>query len=172
MRTSTIVAATAGTIATGLLAYAIYFDYKRQSDPNFRKALKKEGKRLARAVKEESEAQSAQQLEAIKATLAEAQEEGFPTDVEEKEAYFLQHIARGEALVDQGAPLVDCAVHFYKALKVYPQPKDLIHIYDSAVPKDVLEVLAEMVARDNSLNIGGSFTKGSADDPAAGPSVE
>lgn len=61
-----------------------------------------------------------------------------------------------------GAPLVDCAIHFYKALKVYPQPKDLIHIYDSAVPKDVLEVLAEMVARDDSLKIGGSFTKGPA----------
>lgn len=42
------------------------------------------------------------QIEVIKSALAEAKEDGFPTDVEEKEAYFLQHIAQGEALVDQG----------------------------------------------------------------------
>lgn len=49
---------------------------------------------------------------------------------------------------------LDAAVSFYKALKVYPQPKDLISIYDRTVPKDVLEILAEMVARDPSLKIG------------------
>ncbi|KAI5304050.1 hypothetical protein KEM56_006906 [Ascosphaera pollenicola] len=159
-------------MAVGLVAYAVYFDHKRRADPNFRKALKKEGKRHARAVKEESEAQSAQQIEAIKSALDEAKAEGFPTDVEEKEAFFLQHIAQGEAFVDQGAPLVDCATHFYKALKVYPQPKDLIHIYDSAVPKDVLEVLAEMVARDDSLTLGGSFTKGPSAEEVAAAAAE
>lgn len=41
---------------------------------------------------------------------------------------------------------------------MYPQPKDLISIYDKTVPKEVLEILAEMVAMDASLKLGGSFT--------------
>lgn len=40
---------------------------------------------------------------------------------------------------------------------MYPQPKDLISIYDKTVPKDVLEILAEMVAMDAGLKLG-SFT--------------
>ena len=32
----------------------------------------------------------------------EAQAEGFPTDVEEKEAYFMQEVSRGEVLSGEG----------------------------------------------------------------------
>lgn len=64
-----------------------------------------------------------------------------------------------------GSDQIEAAIAFYKALKVYPQPKDLISIYDKTVPKEVLEILAEMVAMDAGLNLGGSFTGegGSAD---------
>lgn len=54
---------------------------------------------------------------------------------------------------------------FYKALKVYPQPKDLISIYDKTVPKDVLEILAEMVAMDAGLKLGSFGESGGADNP-------
>lgn len=81
-----------------LLAYAIYFDHRRRTDPNFRKQLKRESRRQARAVKEEAEAYIIRQREAIKAAVAEAKEEGFPADVEEKEAYFMNEVARGEQL--------------------------------------------------------------------------
>jgi import receptor subunit TOM20 len=37
---------------------------------------------------------------------------------------------------------------------VYPTPQDLIGIYDRTVPKEVLEILAEMVAMDKSLKLG------------------
>jgi len=67
-------------------AYAVYFDYKRRNDPTFRKELKKQSKRQARVAKE----------------AAEAKEEGFPTDVEEREAYFMQEVARGEGLSSEG----------------------------------------------------------------------
>ncbi|PWY66458.1 putative mitochondrial import receptor subunit [Aspergillus heteromorphus CBS 117.55] len=157
MRTSTLVAATAGTIVTGLLAYAVYFDHKRQTDPDFRKSLKRNNRRLARAVKEEVEAQGAQQREVIKAAMQQAKEEGFPTDLEEKETYFMGQVARGESLCAEGMYQVEAALCFYKALKVYPQPKDLISIYDKTVPKEVLEILADMVAMDAGLKLG-SFT--------------
>ncbi|GMF77009.1 unnamed protein product [Aspergillus oryzae] len=155
MRTSTLVAASAGTVLTGLLAYAIYFDHKRQTDPEFRKSLKRNNRRLARAVKEEAEAQGAQERESIKKSVQQAQDEGFPTDLEEKEAYFMGQVARGESLCAEDK--VEAALCFYKALKVYPQPKDLISIYDKTVPKEVLEILAEMVAMDAALKLG-TFT--------------
>jgi hypothetical protein len=127
-------------------AYAVYFDYKRRNDPQFIKQLKKESKRQARAAKEEAEANTVRQREAIRAAVEEAKEEGFPTDVEEREAYFMQEVARGEGLSGEGTSNysliepkaykstgtdnVEAALCFYKALKVYPQPSDLITIYD------------------------------------------
>jgi import receptor subunit TOM20 len=41
-----------------------------------------------------------------------------------------------------GADNVEAALCFYKALKVYPQPSDLISIYDKTVPK--VHVLATL----------------------------
>jgi len=163
MRTTTIMAASAGTILTGLLAYALYFDHKRQTDPEFRRALKRDNRRLARAVREETEAQGAMQIESIKRAVAQAKEEGFPTDLEEKEAFFMGQVAKGEALCADSSDPINAALAFYKALKVYPQPKDLISIYDKTVPKDILEILAEMIAVDSSLKLG-SFTSDSGMD--------
>ena len=80
----------------------MYFDYKRRNDPLFRKELKKQSKRQARVAKEEAEANTVRQRQAIKAAIEEAKEEGFPTDVEEKEAYFMQEVARGESLSGEG----------------------------------------------------------------------
>ena len=134
MKTSTVVALSVGTFATGLLgtfqlsyfclgkdneirvehlprflllthsllAYAIYFDHRRRNDPSFRKALRREHRRQEKAAKEEAEAQGIQQRQAIKAAMAVAKEEGFPTDVEEKEAYFMNEVARGEQLCQEG----------------------------------------------------------------------
>lgn len=52
---------------------------------------------------------------------------------------------------------LEAALCFYKALKVYPQPGDLITIYDKTVPKPVLDILADMVAFDGSVPVGNSF---------------
>lgn len=103
IKTSTIVAISVGTVVTGLLAYAVYFDSKRRSDPEFRKALKKESKRTQRAAKEAAEQSGAEQKKAIREAVALANEEGFPKDPEEVEAYFMQEVAQGEGMVQKGA---------------------------------------------------------------------
>lgn len=46
------------------------------------------------------------------------------------------------------------ALCFYKGLKVYPEPRSLIGIYDNTVPKNVLEILAQMVSLDKDLKVG------------------
>ncbi|KAJ4342715.1 mitochondrial import receptor subunit tom20 [Didymella glomerata] len=167
IKTSTIVALSVGTVVTGLLAYAVYFDNKRRNDPEFRKALKKESKRTQRAAKEEAEHHGAEQKKLIREAVAAANEEGFPKDPEEVEAYFMQEVAQGEGMVQKGADNIEAALCFYRALKVYPNPRELINIYDKTVPKPVLDILAEMIAVDTSIPVGGSKTpseSGSAGD--------
>jgi len=53
-----------------------------------------------------------------------------------------------------GADPIGAALCFYKGLKVYPEPRSLIGIYDNTVPKPVLEILAQMVSYDKDLNVG------------------
>jgi len=158
LKPSTIAAIAGGTIVTGVLAYAVYFDHKRRNDPEFRKQLKRESKRTQRAAKDEAEHQSAEQKKAIREAVERANEEGFPKDADEVEAYFMQEVAQGESMVQKGADNVEAALCFYRALKVYPNPRELINIYDKTVPKPVLDILAEMIAVDTSIPVGGSKT--------------
>lgn len=80
----------------------MYFDYQRRNNPDFRKALKRDAKRQARLAKEANEAEGKRQKAEIKAAIEEAIDEGFPSDIEEKEAYFLQQISQGEAMANDG----------------------------------------------------------------------
>ncbi|KAJ5783256.1 hypothetical protein N7457_005030 [Penicillium paradoxum] len=167
-------AVVAGTILTGVLAYAVYFDYKRQSDPAFRKSLKKNNKKVEQTVKQEAEAGAAARVADLKNALEQVKRNGeLPTDLEEKESFFMTQVALGESLcasegksnlpsLDPGSTLrdraagsqVEAAIAFWKALKVYPQPQDLIGIYDKTVPKETLEILAELIALDGGQSVG------------------
>lgn len=83
----------------------------------------------------EHEVETLHQREAIKQAVDEAKEEGFPVSVEEKEAYFLDQVTMGEQLGADPSRTIEAALAFYRGLKVYPQPGDLISIYDKTVPK-------------------------------------
>lgn len=52
--------------------------------------------------------------------------------------------------------LLESALCFYKALKVYGHQNELINIYDKTVPKPVLDILAEMIAIDGTIKMKGS----------------
>ncbi|KAF7561761.1 hypothetical protein G7046_g2382 [Stylonectria norvegica] len=107
----------------------------------------------ARQEKEQAEASTQQQRQSIRAKVEEAKEEGFPSGVEEREAYFNEQVMAGEMLSSDPTKSLESALAFYKGLKVYPAPGDLIRIYDSTVPKPILDLLAEMIAYDSSLDI-------------------
>ena len=100
--TTTIVIATVGTIATAAAAYAVYFDHKRRSDPEFRRKLKKAQKQVSKAAKEEASAAEKGQKERVKQVVDEANEEGFPKDPEKTEEYFMTEVARGEQMCQDG----------------------------------------------------------------------
>lgn len=116
-------------------AYAVYFDHARRSKPEFRRQLRRNERKQARQAKVEAEVETLHQRVAIKESVDEAKEEGFPTSVEEKEAYFLDQVTIGEQLGADPSRSLEAALAFYKGLKVYPQPQDLIGIYDKTVPK-------------------------------------
>ncbi|KAK2034399.1 MAS20 protein import receptor [Colletotrichum caudatum] len=152
-QTSTIVTASVAAAVTGLVAYAAYFDYQRRNKAEFRRELRRNERKQHRAEKETAQQETIRQRQALKQAVDDAKDEGFPTDVEQKESYFLQQVSEGETLSADPTRAVDAALAFYKGLKVYPTPQDLINIYDKTVPKPVLDVLAEMIAYDDSLDI-------------------
>lgn len=102
IQTTTIVLATVGTLTAAALAYAVYFDHKRRSDPDFRKKLKKQQKQVSKAAKEEAVAAEKGQKEKIRRLVDEANEEGFPKDPEKTEEYFMTVVARGEQMSQDG----------------------------------------------------------------------
>ncbi|KAI2606840.1 mitochondrial outer membrane translocase complex, subunit Tom20 domain-containing protein [Hypoxylon fragiforme] len=168
VQTSTVVSISAATAATGLLAYVLYFDHQRRADPNFRRNLRREERRQARAEKEEVVAMTKQKKQDIQHVVQQAAEEGFPTGVNEKEQFFMDHVQKGELLAADPSQTVEAALAFYKALKVYPTPGDLIAIYDKTVDKRVLDILAEMIAYDKNLDLGSGGGPNISDLPSAG----
>lgn len=95
-------------------AYAVYFDYQRRADPNFRRNLRKNERLQHRAEKTAAEQETVQQRQAIKQAVADAKEEGFPADVEQREAYFLQQVSEGETLSGDR----ECSI-VYRSVKPY-----------------------------------------------------
>ncbi|KAL2891780.1 Mitochondrial import receptor subunit tom-20 [Ceratocystis lukuohia] len=170
VQSSTVVKASVATAAAGLVAYAIYFDYMRRGSSDFRRSLRRNERRKARAERDEADAAVVQRRQRVKIALMQALAQGFPTDVAQKEAYFMEHVGAGEQLSADPSQALDAALAFYKALKVYPTPRDLIRIYDQTVPKHVLDTLAEIIALDDSFSNSSLFGTG-ADASAAARSA-
>lgn len=158
MQPSTIGTISIVTAAAGIAAYALYFDHQRRKSPEFRKQLRRQERRQARAEQLEADAQTKAKTKDIHQAVDKAKAEGFPSGVDEREAYFLEHVSEGERLASDAdvSSTTEAALAFYKALKVYPTPTDLINIYDKTVDKRVLDVLAEMIAYDKNLDLEGS----------------
>ena len=137
IKTSTLIIASLGTIASGLLAYAVYFDYRRRHDVAFRRALKRESRKQAKEARSEAETSKKQERQEIRSMVDEANEEGLPTDADEKEGYFMQEVGQGEVLCQQSGMAKEAALCFFKALRVYPQPKELMKVCLGFVCGDV-----------------------------------
>lgn len=146
-----IATASVAAVATGVLAYAVYFDHKRRTSPEFRRSLRRDERRKARDEKDSAAKEQLLMRAQMRSLVHDANAEGYPSDTTEMEAYFLEQVAKGEELAADPNRAIDAALHFYRGLKVYPTPKDLLKIYDQTVPKHVLDLLAEMIAIDPEL---------------------
>jgi import receptor subunit TOM20 len=98
VQTSALVTASVATAAAAILGYAAYFDYQRRNQAEFRRNLRRNERKQARVAKEEAEASTQQQRQSIRSRVQEANEEGFPSGVEEREAFFNEQVMAGEML--------------------------------------------------------------------------
>jgi len=167
LQTTTIITITLGTVLTGFLGYAIYFDHRRRTDPEFRKTLKKESKKQARAAKEARDEEKNRQRKLIREMVEGVNREGLPKEAEEVEGVFMECVAEGERLCGDESQQLEAALCFFRALKVYPNSEELISIYDKTVPKPILDILAEMIAYDPQMSIRSESNRSSRPSAAA-----
>ncbi|CAO3685351.1 hypothetical protein G6F70_005112 [Rhizopus microsporus] len=147
MKNSTIAIATVTGILTVGIGYMFYFDYKRRNDPQFRKQLKRERKQAAKAAKEAENESKESKLKLFERVIVESARENYPTTPEAKEKYFMEQVTIGETLCGQGPTYYDEAVlPFYKALKVYPAPGELLTIYQKTIPEPVFQTITTVLA--------------------------
>ncbi|KAK6202639.1 uncharacterized protein RJT21DRAFT_92916 [Scheffersomyces amazonensis] len=158
-------------LATAIVGYVGYFDYQRRNSPEFRKSLKKRA--VAQKKKSEKLAEESRQtkVEAVKkALLEELASNPIPTALDEKESFFMQQVALGEQLATKESTKIEAAVCFYKALAVYPNPTDILGVYQRSVPEDVYELVVMMISVNppasvaNILGSGFPETKASEED--------
>lgn len=157
MRLSTALSWTGVTVGVAALGYALYFDYRRRSDPTFRKLLRKQSKMSTKAAKRQEKAAKKEEAAMLDKAVKDVATPGvLPEGVQEKEKFFMEQVATGEALFAQGpAYHVPAAIAFFRALKVYPAPVELVMIYQKAVPKEVFELIMQLVTKDAATNGGG-----------------
>ncbi|OSC98985.1 MAS20-domain-containing protein [Trametes coccinea BRFM310] len=160
-RTSTIFTVAAVTVLGGLVAYAVYFDYKRRNDTEFRKKLRKEKKKVTKKQAEQAQAQA--QAEAanpaeIKAMILKLQGEELPATPDEKEQYFVMQVQLGEQMAQQGpAFYMPAAAAFFRALRVYPSPVEFIMMVQSTLPQPIFKIFMELVNAEAAARIEGYY---------------
>jgi mitochondrial import receptor subunit TOM20 len=91
--------------------------------------------------------------------MTKAKDDQVPTTPEERETYFMSQVEIGERLCAQGMSCtagavkdfcslccegpdfaVEAALAFFRALRVYPSPVELIMIFQNTVPEPIFKV--------------------------------
>lgn len=159
--------------ATALVGYAVYFDYNRRNSPAFRKSLKKKAAKQEKQAAKAQEQSKKSKLDEIKKALADDLEANpIPTDLAEKESFFMQQVALGEQLGQLPDKKVDAAICFYKALAVYPNPTDILGIYQRSIPEEVYELVVMLIAVQPPASVTNILGGGAAAAAAASATPE
>ncbi|KIK67618.1 hypothetical protein GYMLUDRAFT_215760 [Collybiopsis luxurians FD-317 M1] len=159
---TTSVLTVAGITALGLVAYAVYFDYKRRNDVNFRKKLKKDKKRVDKSIASSKASMSpdpgAITDDELREALEQVKAEQVPVAPDQKENYFMTQVASGEQLSLQGPMFhLPAALAFYRALRVYPSPVELMMIYQKTVPEPIFKLVIQLTNLDVKDRVEGYY---------------
>ncbi|EIN10928.1 MFS general substrate transporter [Punctularia strigosozonata HHB-11173 SS5] len=158
-RTTTALVVAGATVGFGLVAYAAYFDYKRRNDADFRRKLRKEKKKVDKTKSQASSNEgSSARPEELREALERLRNEELPTTAEEREQFFTAQVGMGEQLIMQGPMFaLPASLHFYRALRVYPSPVELIVIYQKTLPEPVFKMVMELMNMDVQDRITGYY---------------
>ncbi|CCF60498.1 hypothetical protein KAFR_0K01440 [Kazachstania africana CBS 2517] len=153
---------TAAVAVASFTGYALYFDHKRRSDPQFRRELKNRVKKQRQQEKLNKEAEQKLKVQKVTDFLTEELvKDPVSTDPSQRETVFTSNIEQGERLSMIPGNEMEAAAKFYKALTVYPNPADLLGIYQRSVPDNVYEFIVLMIAVLPPTNVS-SFLNGGA----------
>ncbi|KAJ1820761.1 mitochondrial import receptor subunit tom20 [Coemansia sp. RSA 2675] len=148
----TIAIATAVTAAVAGLSYIAYFDYKRRNDRQFRRKLQRNRKKAEKTAQKVSTLSLDDINDQALELLNIVTKEKLPETPEEKEQFFLAQVSRGETLCGAGpAGYTEAACRFYQALMVYPNPVELVMIYQKTTPDEVFKLVMAMMAQEVRL---------------------
>ncbi|KAJ7044815.1 hypothetical protein C8F04DRAFT_1069626 [Mycena alexandri] len=151
----------AGISLCGIIAYAVYFDYKRRTDSEFRKQIRKEKRRVDKSLAQSREALVSENEiseEELRQALKQIKSEAQPSTQEARETYFMTQVGMGEQLAARGEPFhLPAAMAFYRALAVYPSPTELLAIYQKTVPESVVKIILALMNLDFAEKIGAYF---------------
>lgn len=151
---------TISALAAAAIGYAVYFDHQRRSSPEFRRSLKKQAKQYAKQESNNSKAEKAIKLQQVKAILTESLiNDPLPTENDKKEEFFMTSVTLGEQLASIPGNEIKAALAFYRALSVYPNPTDILGIYQRSVPQDVYEIIIMMIAVQPPLAVASMLSE-------------
>ncbi|XP_070772196.1 translocase of outer mitochondrial membrane 20 [Enoplosus armatus] len=119
-KTSAVLAGVCGAL---LVAYCIYFDRKRRSDPRFKEKLRERRKK--------------QNVSSGKSGLAKLPD---MKDAEAVQKFFLEEIQLGEELLSQGE-FENGVDHLTNAIAVCGQPQQLLQVLQQTLPPPVFQML-------------------------------
>ncbi|KAG7097394.1 hypothetical protein E1B28_004744 [Marasmius oreades] len=160
-QTTSLLTITGISLITGFVAYAAYFDYKRRNDAGFRKDLRKQKKRVDKSIASSQAslaASGATSTADLRAALEQVKKEPVPASPDQKEAFFMSQVAMGEQLAAQGPDFhLPAAMSFYRALRVYPSPVELMVIYQKTVPEPIFKLVIEMTNLDVKDRVEGYY---------------
>ncbi|KAJ2606665.1 mitochondrial import receptor subunit tom20 [Coemansia sp. RSA 1804] len=145
----TVAIAATVTAAVAGLSYIAYFDYKRRHDRTFRRKLKRDRKKAQKKADDVSKSSPDAINDIALELLNEIANDKLPVSAEDKEKFFLAQVSKGETMCGAGPsayPLAAC--HFFQALKVYPNPVELVMIYQKTTPTEVFKLVMAMMAQE------------------------
>lgn len=135
-------------VAAGALGYLIYFDYMRRNSKEFRQYLSRRNAKFEKArLEAQDEQQSRQRKEILEAIETSLQNDPLPSSLQGREQVFMSEVSHADELLRGGSSQhMAAALCFYRALLVYPNPTDLLSVYESSIrPEEVLELVRTMV---------------------------
>ncbi|KAJ3369391.1 hypothetical protein GGF31_005297 [Allomyces arbusculus] len=142
----------AASLAAGTLTLLCLLSTSRRSsdDAAFKRALRRQKRARSR---QPTATATARSVDADVAAEARAMEEivsaPIPNAPEAREQFFQEYVARGEALVEQGPAQYNLAAAcFYTALKVYPAPTELVHLYQHTLPDPVFAAVLALISAE------------------------
>lgn len=120
---------TGGVVGVSFLAYCIYFDKKRRSDPYFKQKLKE---RRLQSKKDASGGDSSLNLPDMK-------------DQEAVQKFFLEEVQKGEECLAMN-DIDNCIKHLTNAIAVCGQPQQLLGVFKKTLPPNVFQLLIQNLA--------------------------